>query len=180
MGDNDLEIHIPAGPSWPPNPRTERIKMWANIVSTAAALIIAIAAAIKPPDGGASKQVYEEHNRQLQVVYDEEVRQHQDIMALRKYIDDYLRSATLVGPNDKGVTQPHNPNAPVVLIPIDKSKIRTLPGPDAQPVLILPAGDPPPMPDMHPVPEPLQFTDFQKLADQAAAEKALADKKAGK
>lgn len=179
MGEQDIEIPLPGGASWPPNPRAERIKMWANVISTAAALIIAIAAAIKPPDGGAAEQVYQENVRQIQLLHEEQVKQHEDIMALRRYLDDYLRSSTVVGPNDKGFTQPANPNAPVVLIPIDKSKIRVLPGPNAQPIMVLPAGTPPPLPDLHPAPDPVRITDFQKLADQAAAQKALAEKKPG-
>lgn len=181
MGDNDIEIPLPGGlGSWPPNQRHERFKMWANIISTAAALIIAIAAAVKPQSGGASEQTYKETIRQLQILHDDDVKQHSDIMALRKYLDDYLRSSTVVGPNEKGITQPLNPNAPVILIPIDKSKIRVFPGPNSQPVLILPAGEPPPLPDLHPIPDPIQPLEYQKLSDQADAEKALADKKAGK
>ena len=179
MGDHDLEIRIPSTGSWPPNPRTERIKMWANIISTGAAIAIAIAAAIRPSDGGASEQVYNETRKQLEVLHQEDVKQHQDIMSLRKYLDDYLRSSTVVGPHDKGITQPTNPNAPVVLIPIDKSKIRVMPGPNAQPVLILPAGEAPPLPDVHPIPEDLKITDYKTLTDQAAAEKALKDKNSG-
>lgn len=171
---NLASIPVPTGIF--PNPRIERLKTWTNVIVTGAAIVIAIAGLARAADSGTSEQVYKEMSRQLAVQNQINEHQHQDIMALRQYLDDYLRSSTVVGPRDKGITQPLNPNAPVILIPVDKNRIRVSPGPNSQPVLVLPAGTPPPLPDLNAEPDPFKITEYKDLVDRAEAERALEEK----
>lgn len=177
MGDNNhssnIEFEIPIGDD---NPRTRKMKMWANILVTFAALSIAVAAAIKPPDGGSSERVYNEMGTQVKALREENSRQNHDIALLHKYIEDYLQGSTIVGPRESGIVSPSHSSAPVILIPIDKNKIRVSPGPDFQPILVLPAGNPPPVPTMHESVEPPKIPEFKALAEKVEVEKILKEK----
>lgn len=174
-GSTHIEIEIPVGDT--NNPRTRKIKMWANILVTFAALSIAVAAAIKPPDGGSSEQVYKEMGIQVKALQEENSRQNHDIALLHRYIEDYLQGSTVVGPREAGIVSPSHSSAPVILIPIDKNKIRVSPGPDFQPILVLPAGSPPPVPTMHESVEPPKLPEFKTLVERDEVERILKEKK---
>jgi hypothetical protein len=167
----NIEIEIPEGLA-----RSERFKTWLNVIVVVAAIMIAAASTIKPSDNGSSEEVHKEMVKQIKALQEDGVRQRRDSAMLRKYIDDYLRKSTVVGSDESGILQPNNPNAPVILIPIDRNKIRTLPGPNAQPILVLPAGQPPPLPEMSSYSDPLPITDFKTLLEQAETSKILKER----
>jgi len=176
MSDH-IEIPLPGGSvSYPPNPKNERMKHWVNIITVGTTLAISIAAIAKPADGGTSEQIYKEMVRQLEIQHKENIRLHEDILKLRVYLNEYLRSSTVVGTHADGIRTPTSSNAPVVLIPVDRAAIRVYPGSNASPVLVLPAGAPPPLPDVHEEPRNLLITEFRALQNQADAERALRNK----
>jgi hypothetical protein len=156
----DFEIEIPRvdGES-----KFSTLKSFINFIATTAGLILAVNASIKKEEGNTSKIIYEEMSTKIKEMHKNIQDTRDDQIKIRSYIDHYIRSSSVVGPSSDDFIQSNGMNAPVILIPIDKSKIRTFPGSNSQPVLVLPSITPPSIPDSSGPLEKINIKNYEEL-----------------
>ncbi|MGH6877088.1 MAG: hypothetical protein ACREHV_06860, partial [Rhizomicrobium sp.] len=89
-GERTLEIHLGDDGEMPTDPKAQRLKSWANIIATTAALLTAVAAIFKPQDQTVNRNTYEQL-RTAVIQADLEVKQnHDDMVALHNYLAGYF------------------------------------------------------------------------------------------
>jgi hypothetical protein len=138
----EIEIPLPGGiPSTAP--RNQKIKQWTNVIATGAALIMAVAAAIKPNDP-VNKAGYQELKSAIEQSQKNEIQNHDDIVALRNYLDGYFKGTgtpLVLPPTSSSAPPPsaHPKNAVVVVKARSSSAI----------AMATAAPPPPPLPDFH-------------------------------
>lgn len=115
-----------------------RVKVWANVIATAAAIAIGLAGALKPPDP-VGKTSYDELKKAIEANESVAKQNHDDIMALRNYLDGYLRSSV-------PVPVPMSPSGSLSLVVPVKMQKPARPGASASAVVVLPAPSAPPLP----------------------------------
>lgn len=76
----------------------DRIKTLTTLVASLAALATAVAAFTRPPDTTASRNTYEELSQAMKEISVENVKNHDEIVALHAFIDGFLRSQDGRGP----------------------------------------------------------------------------------
>jgi hypothetical protein len=74
------------------DPTNPRVRSLTNIVVTATALITAITALVKPQDTSVTKASYEELAASLKTMGEQNAKLHDDQVALRSYIDGYVKA----------------------------------------------------------------------------------------
>lgn len=126
--------------------RIEMLKSWANVIATVAALITALAAATKPPDP-APKASYEELKKAVEQNSQDNLRNHEDIAAMRAYIEGYMRGAA---PQQ---TQPVL-SASTLRQPASYGAIRAMTPPPTSP---------PPPPEVHRPAEPRKLPEYDSI-----------------
>lgn len=106
--DTSQDVDIPLPGNLPDHPsivyhqrRMETLKMIANIIATVTALVMAVAAFFKPNDP-INKTAYEELKTAIQINTDNTRENHEDISAIRMYLDGYLASSLVVSSGDGG------------------------------------------------------------------------------
>jgi len=165
VGD-EIEIPLPGGvPSTTPSqsPRQHKIellKTWANVIATAAALITAVAAAVKPNDP-VNKASYEELKTVIEQIQKNDVQNHEDIMALRTYLDGYYKGTGIpivlppVGPLSAASAAPVSSTAQIVLVK---------PSPSSSAVVaVATSSPPPPLPNLHSKPPEQKLPNYDDL-----------------
>lgn len=76
----------------PPDPQAARMKSLANVIATTAALVGAFGALMKPTDNSATKAGYEQLAVSLKAISEENAKLHDDQVALRSYLDGYVKA----------------------------------------------------------------------------------------
>lgn len=96
----NLEIHLGSGDSEPPtDPKAQRLKSWANIIATTAALLTAVAAVFKPQDQTVNRNTYEQLKASIESTNEDVKRNHDDMVVLHSYLQGYFAgSAMFVAP----------------------------------------------------------------------------------
>lgn len=86
----DLILHLGGGSdSTPPDPKAQRLKSWANIIATTAALLTAVAAIFKPQDQTVSRNTYEQLKTAIEQTQQDVKQNHDDMVALHNYLAGY-------------------------------------------------------------------------------------------
>lgn len=146
--------------SWPENLKHKRLKMWTNIITTSAALALAVFSVVRNSNTASEEAVYKELSSHINTLNEEIKNQREDINSLRSYIDIFLRSTSVVGPQSQNFG---NSDSTVILIPIDKNKVRQFSNSNAQPILLLPSTVPPAMPLLHQSYGPIKILQYEEI-----------------
>jgi hypothetical protein len=95
-----IEIHLGGDDeSVVTDPKAQRLKSWANIIATTAALLTAVAAIFKPQDQTINRNTYEELRTAVTQVDSEVKQNHDDMVALHNYLAGYFaNNSTLTLP----------------------------------------------------------------------------------
>ncbi len=165
--DKNIEIEIPSGEN---NSKFSSLKNWVGTIAVAVSFVMSIHASTRSDGHDSSEAVYKETIIHIQRLHKDIQDTRDDQTKIRAYLDHYIRSSSVIGPSSNGFVQPTNLNAPVVLIPIDKSKIRNFPGPDTQPVLVLPAVAPPPLPESNGPVEKMKIRDYKEITGDSPSQ----------
>jgi hypothetical protein len=92
----DLVIHLGGdenggGDSTPPtDPKAQRLRSWANIIATTAALLTAVAAIFKPQDQTVNRNTYEQLKHSIEETNDSVKQNHDDTVAMHNYLAGYF------------------------------------------------------------------------------------------
>ncbi len=89
---NSLHIRFGGESDRPTDPKAQRLKSWANIIATTAALIAGVAGILKPQDQTAGRQSYNELKSAIEQSSKDDRQNHDDIVALRNFLDGYLNA----------------------------------------------------------------------------------------
>jgi hypothetical protein len=95
VAGKDLILHLGGGggsDSTPPDPKAQRLKSWANIIATTAALVTAVGALIRPQDQTATKNAYEQLKTSIEQTNQNVQSNHDDVVALHNYLQGYFAS----------------------------------------------------------------------------------------
>jgi hypothetical protein len=131
-----------------------RVKSMATLLTAMAALVAGLGAMFKPQDQTATKSSYEELRTSVKELAKAADDNHDDLMALRAYLDGYANAT-------KGVTLP----APTVSPPTPTAGASTVgaaTSSSSTPVVAL-LRPPPPVPQIHPKQPVREPADFAKL-----------------
>jgi hypothetical protein len=146
-GEISIEIPLPPGTasSGPPGGKDHgRLKAWTNFIATAAALLVAAAAILKPQDHSTARASYDELKKAVDENSQNDRRNHEDLVALRNYMDGYLKGA--------GAATSLPSSMPV---PSTSGSARAIPP--------APVATMPPLPVLHPEPKPHNLPDFDAV-----------------
>lgn len=129
------------------------VKRWVNIVATAVAIGIATASAMKPADPMGEKS-YAELKKAIETCGSDAKQNHDDIIALRNFLEGYTRAAVPIPAPPPGASS--------VYVPV---KIHTpaRPGGSALGVAVLPAPSPPDLPKLGPPPQSQKLPEYGDL-----------------
>jgi len=89
MGDDEKKIEIHLSDESSNDPKAQRIKSWANVIATTAALLTAVAAINKPQDQTVSKNTYEQLKSAIEHTNQDVKENHDDMVALHNYLLGY-------------------------------------------------------------------------------------------
>jgi hypothetical protein len=131
-----------------------RLKVWANAVATAAAIVIGLAGALKPPDP-VGKTSYDELKKAIESNESAVKQNHEDIVALRNFLDGYLKSSIQVP-----VSTASGAASFVVPVKIQKP---SKPGASASAVVVLPAPSAPQLPKIGTQPSAAKLPEYGDL-----------------
>lgn len=70
-----------------------RVKASATLLTAITGLILAVAAVVKPRDDSATRESYEVLSKAVQAISAENESQHDDLVALKAYVDGFVRGA---------------------------------------------------------------------------------------
>lgn len=84
-------------PSTPPEARgfVARMKASATLLTAVTGLVIAVGAAVKPRDDSATRESYDTLAKSVQDIGRENETQHDDLVALKAYLDGFLRASSV-------------------------------------------------------------------------------------
>jgi hypothetical protein len=170
---DEVEIPLPGGvPSAPPSQRpsqsprqhkVELLKQWANIIATTAALLTGVAAVMKPNDP-VNKASYEELKSALEQSQRNEVQNHEDIMALRNYLDGYFKGSgvPVVLPSVSPLPSAAPSASAAASAPRPPHDAGAFP-PATATVAVVTTAPPPPLPSLHSKPPTKQLPNYDDL-----------------
>ncbi len=160
-----LHIRFGGDSDRPTDPKAQRLRSWANIIATTAALLTGIAAILKPQDQTAGRETYNELKTAIEQNSKDDRQNHDDIVSLRNYLDGYFNA------NGKTVILPAGPPPPPpVPSPSPAPTIVSKPkrwgpadaGAPAAPAPA-PAAAAPPLPDIHNPPPVQQLPNYDQV-----------------
>lgn len=129
-----------------------RLKIWANIIVTLAALVIGIAGAVKPANP-VVKVSYDELKKAIEGNEQSTRQNHEDIVALRNFLEGYMRSAPLLQAAPSGSSS--------VAIPVEIKKT-SVPSLSSKAVMVVPTASAPPLPRLS---QPLPSSRLPEFVD---------------
>ncbi len=71
----------------PKDPKAQRIRSWANVIATSAALITAFGALFRPQDMTVNKASYDELKKAVEQLSVDNAKNHDDIVSMRSYME---------------------------------------------------------------------------------------------
>lgn len=138
-----------------------KVRVWANVIGVAVAILIGVASMLKPSDP-VNKASYEELKAAIEANSKEIGKNHDDVVSLKNYLEGYMKGV--------GSTYPiPGPSSTAVLVPMDKSKLHgpvIKEGPSnlgTKTVVLIPTVNPPPVPDMGPPPQQVKIQNYTDL-----------------
>lgn len=165
---DEVEIPLPGGvPSVSPSQRPsqsprqhkiELLKQWANIIATTAALLTGVAAVMKPNDP-VNKASYEELKSALEQSQKNELQNHEDIMALRNYLEGYFKGSgvPVVLPTVSPLPSAA-PSASAAAVPRPPATVAA-----TATVAVVTTAPPPPLPSLHSKPPAQHLPSYDDL-----------------
>ena len=128
--EKKMEIHLEGGhdSDYPTDPKAQRLKSWANIIATTAALLGAVVALYKPQDQSVNKVSYEQLKSEIEHVNADVKQNHDDIVALHNYLLGYFAGDSFSLPplsTPKSIVI-SNPDAGVKPAPITVKEVKAI------------------------------------------------------
>jgi len=100
----DVEIHLGGGESEPPtDPKAQRLRSWANIIATTAAMLTAVAAVFKPQDQTVNRNTYEQLKASIEHTNEDVKQNHEDMVAIHSYLQGYFAGSAAFAPLSSNV-----------------------------------------------------------------------------
>ena len=164
----DIEIHIGGNDSVPPtDPKAQRLRSWANIIATTAALLTGVAAIVRPQDQTVNRNTYDQLKASIEQTNAAVKKDHDDMVALHNYLSGYFAgNATIVLPPLSSSSSPPSP----VPAPSTRRQAQANPPAPAPTITfgILPAPAPPaapfPLPPVSSVTSAVPLPEFDSVA----------------